>query len=417
MGASLKKIQEYFEEKLPEPEKVAEALTFHSYEVEGIEEGVDGDYSFDIDVLPNRAKDSDKEGGVAKELSAVLKIPLKTDPFSGKLSSTKITVSVSQINKLLGANISAEEVEDIFKRLGFEYEVSGEEFVVNPPIEREDLEVKADIVEEVGRMYGYDNIEAVLPEKPEKAPKINKKFYYASKIKDFLVQEGFSEVYTYTFRDSGEVEMIKPFASDKNFLRTNLRSGLSKSLEQNVKNLPLLDCDTVRIFEIGNVFIKDKEYTSLAIGWSEKDSDIVNKLSEFLGVEIKEDTKDNIFETNFDELLEKLEDAPESYEELEVKESVTFKPISQYPFMLRDIAIWVPSDKTSDDVLEIVKKEAGKLLVNTKLFDEFKKDDKVSYAFNLVFQSQDKTLSDEEVNKIMGSVTNTLNSNSNWEVR
>jgi phenylalanyl-tRNA synthetase beta subunit len=77
----------------------------------------------------------------------------------------------------------------------------------------------------------------------------------------------------------------------------------------------------------------------------------------------------------------------------------------------------VPSDKTSDDVLEIIKKEAGELLVNTKLFDEFKKDDKTSYAFNLVFQSQEKTLSDEEINKIMDSVTEALNSNSTWEVR
>ncbi|MBT3282681.1 hypothetical protein HN375_00760 [bacterium] len=413
MEASYNKLQEYFEDKLPSPEKVAEALTFHSYEVEGIEEK-DGDYIFDIDVLPNRAPDSSDEKGVAKELSAVLDMSLKEDVFSGKLSEIKITVSVSQINKLLGADISAGEVEDILKRLGFEYEVSGEEFVVNPPLERTDLKIKIDIIEEVGRIYGYENIEAILPSKSEKAPKINKKFYYVSKIKNFLVKEGFSEVYTYTFRDSGEVEMIKPFASDKNFLRTDLRGGLLRSLEQNTKNLPLLSCDEVKIFEIGNVFNKDKEYTSLGITDS---GDIVNKLSEFLGVEIKGDTEDNIFETNFDELLEKLPEPEDEYEKLEKKESITYSSISPYPFMLRDIAVWVPSDVTSDDVLEVVKKESTELLVNTKLFDEFKKDDKISYAFNLVFQSQEKTLSDEEVNKIMDSVTEALNSNSNWEVR
>ncbi|MBT3729794.1 hypothetical protein HON59_02165 [bacterium] len=413
MEASYNKLQEYFEDKLPSPEKVAEALTFHSYEVEGIEEK-DGDYIFDIDVLPNRAPDSSDEKGVAKELSAVLDMSLKEDVFSGKLSEIKITVSVSQINKLLGADISAGEVEDILKRLGFEYEVSGEEFVVNPPLERTDLKIKIDIIEEVGRIYGYENIEAILPSKSEKAPKINKKFYYVSKIKNFLVKEGFSEVYTYTFRDSGEVEMIKPFASDKNFLRTDLRGGLLKSLEQNVKNLPLLDTDEVRIFEIGNVFSKDKEYTSLGIIDS---GDIVNKLSEFLGMEINGDSKDNIFETNFDKLLEKLSEPEGEYEKLETKESITYSSISPYPFMLRDIAVWVPSDVTSDDVLEVVKKESTELLVNTKLFDEFKKDDKISYAFNLVFQSQEKTLSDEEVNKIMDSVTEALNSNSNWEVR
>ena len=157
-----------------------------------------------------------------------------------------------------------------------------------------------------------------------------------------------------------------------------------------------------------------KEYTSLGIIDS---GDIVNKLSEFLGMEINGDSKDNIFETNFDKLLEKLSEPEGEYEKLETKESITYSSISPYPFMLRDIAVWVPSDVTSDDVLEVVKKESTELLVNTKLFDEFKKDDKISYAFNLVFQSQEKTLSDEEVNKIMDSVTEALNSNSNWEVR
>ena len=170
------------------------------------------------------------------------------------------------------------------------------------------------------------------------------------------------------------------------------------------------------IIRLGNVFNKDKEHTSFAIGWSGKDEGIINKLSEFLGTEIKGEMKENIFETNLDELLEKLEDR-QSYEKFDKKEIVTYKPISQYPFMLRDIAVWVPSDKTSDDVLNIIKKEAGGLLVNTKLFDEFKKDDKVSYAFNLVFQSQEKTLSDEEVNKVMGIITKALNADTNWQVR
>ncbi|MBL7045000.1 MAG: hypothetical protein ISR98_00150 [Parcubacteria group bacterium] len=420
MEASLKKLQEYFEEKLPDAQKVAEALTFHSYEVEDVREE-DGDYIFDIDVLPNRAPDTSDESGVVKELSAVLNIPLGGKAPKWSASDVEINVSVSQINKLLGADIKAEEVEDILKRLGFEYEVNGEEFVVNPPIERTDLKIKIDIIEEVGRIYGYKNIEATLPEKPEKTPKINKKFYYSTKIKNFLAEEGFSEVYTYTFRSSGEIEMIKPFASDKNFLRTDLREGLKKSLEQNNKNLPLLDCDEVRIFEIGNVFTKDKEYTSLAIGWSEKDSGIVNKLSKFLDVEINGNSKDNIFETNLNELLEKLSEPDSDYDKFENPPAggriVTFKSISQYPFMLRDIAVWVPADVTNEDVLSIIKKESGELLVNTKLFDEFKKDDKVSYAFNLVFQSQDKTLSDEEINEIIEKITKALENNDNWQVR
>lgn len=421
MKVNYNNLQKYFDEKLPAPEDVAKALTFHSYEVEGVEEK-EGDYIFDIDVLPNRAGDSFDEGGVARELSAVLNIPLGSmAPKPKKLGNPVIKLKLFEINKLLGSDMSTKEVENIFKRLQFRSDLNadlnGEDFTVTIPAERKDIKIKADLIEEVGRIYGYENIEAAFPEKAERAPRVNKKFYYTNKIKNFLAREGFSEVYTYTFRNNGEVEIEKPFASDKNFLRTDLRAGLLKSLEQNIKNLPLLDADEVKIFEIGNVFSKDKEYTTLGIGWSGKDENIVNKLSEFLGIKIDEKTKNNIFETNFDELLDKLPEPPNSYEQFEKKKDMAFKPISLYPFVLRDIAVWVPTDKSSDDALEIIKKEAGDLLVNTKLFDEFEKGDRISYAFNLVFQSQDKTLSDEEVNKIMDSVTNSLECNGGWKVR
>ena len=168
MEASYNKLQEYFDEKLPTADKVAEALTLHSYEVENIEE-VGGDYILYIDVLPNRASDSSDEYGIVRELSAILNIKLKRlgNPIT-KWSEIKINISVSEINKLLGSNISIKEIENIFNRLGFKFDLNGEWFVVNPPYERKDLELKADVIEEVGRIYGYKNIEAMLPEKPKK---------------------------------------------------------------------------------------------------------------------------------------------------------------------------------------------------------------------------------------------------------
>ena len=145
---------------------------------------------------------------------------------------------------------------------------------------------------------------------------------------------------------------------------------------------------------------------------------IVNKLSETLGVKIEGDIKENVFEGNFNNLLDKLPEPPEFYEKFEKpKKDITFSPIFPYPFVLRDIAVFVPKDVLANDVLNIIKKEGGVLLVNTKLFDVFEKDDKVSYAFNLVFQSQEKTLSDDEVNKIMDHVTTFLNSKDGWKVR
>lgn len=426
MKASYNKLQDYLDEKLPSPKDVAKALTFHSYEVGNFEE-VNGDYIFDIEILPNRVGDSKDEEGVARELSAVLNIPLGGGVTKWRESDIKINISIVKINKLLGSNISLKEVEDILKRLKFKFELNNEVFTITTPVERTDLKVGADIIEEIGRIYGYENIKAIFPEKFEKSPKINKKFYYTTKIKNFLIKEGFSEVYTYTFRDNGDIKIIKPVASDKNFLRANLRDGIEKALEQNVKNIPLLNIDQVKVFEIGNVFTKDKEYTSFAMtaivssDLQKKDDKyidvVINRLSDILGTRLKTIEEGGVFEINFDELLEKLPEPEGEYEKSERNKIVKYKPISQYPFILRDIAVWVPSDTPSDNVLNLIKENGTELLVNTRLFDEFKKDDMTSYAFNLVFQSQEKTLSDHEINKIMDTITESIESNNNWKVR
>ena len=149
------------------------------------------------------------------------------------------------------------------------------------------------------------------------------------------------------------MEIEKPFASDKNFLRADLHAGLSNSLRQNIKNTPLLDCNDIKIFEIGNIFLKNKEHTSLALGGDLKYiGEVINELSKILGVEIIGDMKENIFETNFDELIGKLASPLNSYKKEEIEKDIIYKPIAAYPFMLRDIAIWVPKNKTSEDIFK-----------------------------------------------------------------
>ena len=116
---------------------------------------------------------------------------------------------------------------------------------------------------------------------------------------------------------------------------------------------------------------------------------------------------------------------PESYKDTYAKdrsEKSKYKKISPYPFVLRDIAVFVPQGVEEKDVASIIGKEAGELLVNKKLFDVFVKKftdgtSKTSFAFRLVFQSQEKTLSDEEINKIMEKVSKLMNTNDGWQVR
>ena len=91
---------------------------------------------------------------------------------------------------------------------------------------------------------------------------------------------------------------------------------------------------------------------------------------------------------------------------------------SLFPFIARDIAVWVPEDIKGLEVEKIIKDNMSDMIVKgPELFDEFKKGGKISYAFRLVFQSFDRTLTDTEVNDIMTKITNKIKENSGWQVR
>lgn len=388
---------------------------------------------------------------------------------------SKVSVSLSQINSILGTTLSSDEVESILKRFGFIYETKGDVYEVTAPSERIDIRIKEDLIEEIGRIYGYEHIKANVPEKSGDIP-VNKKYAYTSKIKSILVGMGFSEVKTYSFTDNGEVEVANPLASDKGFLRSSLTPKVSASLEFNLKNAELLQLDQIKIFEVGRIFKKDTEYDSLCIAVAntkgfknknlEKDEQTVNgeiravreMLWEKLGANIQtlctiDDTGgiivaggraigvinnvDGVMELNLDALIEVLPEVTVGDDSFrasghggnalqESSPSATrFQAISQYPFIVRDIAVFVPgeqSEESQNKILEIIKSEGTELLTKWRLFDVFTKkkegeETKTSYGFRMVFQSMDRTLTDDEANKIMEAITSKMNANEGWLVR
>lgn len=301
-------------------------------------------------------------------------------------------------------------------------------FAVTIPYERLDIRIKENLIEEIGRTYGYDKIPALAISAASGKIAVNKPFFYANKIRDVLVREGFSEVYTSSFMKSGNVAVENPIATDKGFLRNDLRGNLLKSLELNSRNAPLLGLKSVKIFEIGRVFKKiSEEKTILAIGVADEKprqeiEKIVKILTEEIGSDLNGDIKQDgemaVIEIDMDMLIEKLQQ-PADYVAASpsFKEDQVYQKISPYPFILRDIAVWTPAETKESDVLSIIKEKAGELLVCTKLFDVFEKEGRISYAFRLVFQSHERTLTDEEVNTIMETIAKTMNSNPGWEVR
>lgn len=305
-------------------------------------------------------------------------------------------------------------------------------FAVKVPIERLDLKTGIDLIEEIGRVYGYDKIKDQQIGDIGFSPKKNNLYATHNTIREILIGEGFSEIITYSFLDSGEVAPEKPIAEDKGFLRTNLREGMEKALDKNVRNADWLGLDHIKTFEIGTVFSMKKEEIVekmfLSVGVMNKNGikkpkpaqiikEAIDKIAEkipAINSDIKIDDDATVLEIDLSKL--NTETLSLAYPDFPEEKNSKYKTISQYPFMLRDIAVWIPSNVSPEKLLGIVEREAGDLLIRTTLFDVYEKDDKTSYAYRLVFQSYEKTLTDEEVNVIMESINEKI-AEKGWEVR
>ena len=292
-------------------------------------------------------------------------------------------------------------------------------FVVTVPFWRRDIRIKEDLIEEIGRLYGYRSVALKAPNRPRKKPIPNTMAVYRELVSTLLCSAGFSEVYTYVFREKGARELLNPLASDKKFLRKNLRDGLLQSLSLNSKNKALLGVSSVKIFEIGNVFEAGREHISLGVAAQDARvlHDIVIPGLKKINPHASLPVDGNILELDFDAFIKNLPAVRVRSVHTEDTLRIKYVPFSEYPFALRDIAVWVPGKIKSHDVQAVLEKQSGPFLIRADIFDEYRKDGNVSYAFRLVFQSHEKTLSDDEVGAIMQTLTNFLNSKPGWHVR
>lgn len=361
------------------------------------------------------------------------KVYESVDHYPNPVQQKTVEVSLDKINSLLGLDLSIDEVSEVLNKLKFESKNDENIFKINIPLERLDLNIPADLVEEIGRIYGYDKVpEQEIPEMDFDA-KISKEYAVNSLIRKTLTDIGFSEVVTRSFVSKGELMPIKPAAEDRKYLRDSIQEEMNKVLELNQKNADWLGLNHIKMFEIGKVFGGEKENYSehmmLCLGSINKNGikkpkstsfikEAVEKLEEVLGykfeIKINED-QDLIISLPLKDIYEKVNVG--SYQEFPDIKNDVYQSVSQYPFVLRDIAVWLPNETSSDELVTIIKKNAGELLVKEpRLFDEYQKDDKTSFAYRLVFQSHEKTLTDDEVNEIMNSINSEIESK-DWEIR
>ncbi len=304
------------------------------------------------------------------------------DTYPVRPTVASVSVSLAQINGLLGSHFSSEEVISVFRRLSLDTKVEGDTFTVRPFFERTDLIIPEDLTEEVGRILGYDRIIPIelapISGTPDQA-----RFKGIERMKDQLVEQGFIEVSTQSFVKKGDTLLANPLDKTRPMLRTSLEQNLNDARSQAIHYAPLVLPSNVKpkLFEVGTVFMKDGEHLELRM------TERVPEWGESVG------TVDNLTVANMEEYGK---DYVPTLHEIGM-----FKPYSLYPFISRDIALWVHEGTEAESIEAVLREKAGNLLVRLELFDEFKKDGRISYAFRLVFQSFERTLTDDEINAIM----------------
>jgi len=391
----------------------------------------------------------------------------KNDKSFEKIRQRKLKLNLKKVQSILGIKISEDKAKKILSSLGLEMDSN---LNVTIPSIRKDIQIQEDLVEEIGRIYGYQNLESKFPKLALVTAKNNENLLWQAKIKDFFKQNSFYEAYNYSFisKKIGDnfggplVEMENPYSTALYYLRPNLLLGLFENIRNNRKHY---DKD-LRIFEIGKTFRRIdrgmKETNILAvITAGETDNfyslkGIVDQLLESLGIsnifydsikadpekskmlywdlkqaaEIKVDGVEIGFLGAISDLALRHSNIKDKVLAIEIdcdkliefaEEENQYQPISKYPAAVRDIALLVPLDVKVVDVLNKINAIAGKILKDIDLFDMYEgealPEGKKNLAFHLIFQAEDRTLSSKEIDDLQKKIINNLEKDPEWEVR
>lgn len=352
------------------------------------------------------------------------------DEYKVTKENPQVMVSVMRANALLGLTLSSMEVQNILVRIGATIiTTTGDSFTVVGPWERNDLNIEEDFIEEIGRVHGLHNIVSIQPQ-PTALVEVNVKQFVTEEIRQALIEFGFSEVITSSFTNKADIQLQNALASDKTYVRKDLKKNLHNVLDANFAHCDLLGIPDVSVFEIGTVFDKTDtsvtEHTAIVLGvrtkgngYNPKDDvrlkEACTVVEKITGAPLEWQMEKGVAEANLTPIFSTFV-TPSMYPSYERHEPATYKPVSAYPAMSRDIALWVGEGESPEVVEETIKSAAGDLVVRFSQFDTFTKDGRTSYAFRLVFQSFEKTLTDVEVTAYMDAVYEAVKAK-NWEVR
>ncbi|EIC94919.1 phenylalanine--tRNA ligase, beta subunit [Lachnoanaerobaculum saburreum F0468] len=425
----------------------------------------DSSGKFEKGLDPNNAYDAMMRAcSLVEELGAGEVVGGCVDVYPVKAVESRVKFEPERINKLLGTDISREDMLEIFDRIELKYDKETDEIVA--PTFRQDIHFMADLAEEVARFFGYDKIPTTLPKSSAAIGGINLKLEIEELARDVAKFLGFSEAMNYSFestkvfdklnlsKDSRyrkAIEISNPLGEDFKIMRTQAVNGILNSLSTNYNRRN----KDVHLFELANIYIPKElplkelpdERMQFVLGFYGKENffDMKGVVEEFLytiGIvgklhydpSCKEEflhpgrKADIVFDgVRLGYLGEVHPLVCENYKLGErtyiavldlpniipfVNFDIKYTGIAKYPPISRDISLVVPKNILVGEIEDIIEKNGGSNLESFKLFDIYEGDQIEagfkSVAYSLTFRNKERTLLDTEVNEVMDKILNKL---------
>ena len=425
----------------------------------------DSSGKFEKGLDPNNAYDAMMRAcSLVEELGAGEVVGGYVDVYPVKAVESRVKFEPERINKLLGTDISREDMLEIFYRIELKYDKETDEIVA--PTFRQDIHFMADLAEEVARFFGYDKIPTTLPKSSAAIGGINLKLEIEELARDVAKFLGFSEAMNYSFestkvfdklnlsKDSRyrkAIEISNPLGEDFKIMRTQAVNGILNSLSTNYNRRN----KDVHLFELANIYIPKElplkelpdERMQFVLGFYGKENffDMKGVVEEFLytiGIvgklhydpSCKEEflhpgrKADIVFDgVRLGYLGEVHPLVCENYKLGErtyiavldlpniisfVNFDIKYTGIAKYPSISRDVSLVVPKNILVGEIEDIIEKNGGSNLESFKLFDIYEGDQIEagfkSVAYSLTFRNKERTLLDTEVNEVMDKILNKL---------
>ncbi|WP_150262963.1 phenylalanine--tRNA ligase subunit beta [Parvimonas micra] len=389
------------------------------------------------------------------EKNVKCKIDSIFDVNKEETTSKLIEFDTNLVKRLLGVEIKNSDIITYLDLLEIKTEVKGDVIICTIPYFRTDLVIQEDIVEEIGRLYGFCNLNPTPILAPNTIGRKSKKRILEDKIKNILLNLGLYEITTYSFiggsiikkskmNTQNTVKILNPLGEEFSIMRKSLIPNIIEVLSKNLnyKNEDLL------VYELGNTFHTVENYEvplekkRLVIGsYGKYDfyyiKDVIINLFNVLNIKNIEFIKNNCIDyfhpgvcadilANGEKVGEIGQISYDVCKNFSIKKNIfvceidiekirdkvslikIYEPIIKYPAVKRDLAIIVDKDIDSGRIEKIFKNNSNNLLKNIELFDIYTGNQinkgKKSMAYKLTFQSKEKTLVDEDINSLIDNM-------------